>query len=173
MESQVVNSVPFNTDRVHRLWTAFLLFRLRTQKFHWPLPKSSFIIYRRPTFVVRGCFIIATIMSAFIGLSLFFSLFFVTHKEYGYNMSDSFTLGGYVIAVGAFICSFLFGCHFPHCRCWDSERRESNVTEEETHELQGNFFRSQSMGIVDRDWEDGSNGGSRRGSEGHGHEHIV
>lgn len=33
-------------------------------------------------------------------------------------MSDSFTLASYVVAVGAFICSFLFALHFRKCECW-------------------------------------------------------
>jgi hypothetical protein len=72
----------------------------------------------------HGCFIIGTILSCFIGLSLFLGLFFVTHKEYGYSMGDSFTLAGYVVAVGALISSFLFACHFSRCRCWIGEIRE-------------------------------------------------
>lgn len=75
----------------------------------------------------RGCFIIGTLLSGFIGLSLFLGLFFVTHKEYGYSMGDSFSLAGYVIAVGALISSFLFACHFPRCRCWKGEIREREI----------------------------------------------
>ncbi|KAH8596822.1 hypothetical protein B0O99DRAFT_685302 [Bisporella sp. PMI_857] len=66
----------------------------------------------------RGCFVIASILSIFVGLSLFFGLFFVIRKDYGYSMSDAFTLASYIVAVGALICSFLLACHFPHCQCW-------------------------------------------------------
>lgn len=33
-------------------------------------------------------------------------------------MGDSFTLAGYVIAIGALVCGFACGLHFPHCKCW-------------------------------------------------------
>jgi hypothetical protein len=51
-------------------------------------------------------------------------------------MSDSFTLAAYVIAVGALLCSFLFACHFPHCRCWKSDTRSrSGWNEVQIYEL--------------------------------------
>jgi hypothetical protein len=70
----------------------------------------------------RGCYIVALLMTGFIGLSVFLGLFFTINKEYGYSMGDSFTLAGYVIAVGALITSLLFALHYPRCDCWRSKR---------------------------------------------------
>jgi hypothetical protein len=64
------------------------------------------------------CFRIISVMSAFIALSCFLGLCFTINKDFGYSMGDAFTLAGYVIAVGALICSFLFASHFRDCRCW-------------------------------------------------------
>ena len=64
------------------------------------------------------CFRIISVMSAFIALSCFLGLYFTINKDFGYSMGDAFTLAGYVIAVGALICIFLFASHFRDCRCW-------------------------------------------------------
>jgi hypothetical protein len=74
--------------------------------------------------LLQGCKLILLVMSSFIILSLFLGIFFTVHKEYGYSMGDSFTLGGYIIAVGALVCSFLLARHLPTCKCWkDSQSR--------------------------------------------------
>jgi hypothetical protein len=91
----------------------------------------------------RGCFVIASILSIFVGLSLFFGLFFVIRKDYGYSMSDAFTLASYIVAVGALICSFLLACHFPHCQCW----RKSEAQWEELYELRETTARLQNAGM--------------------------
>jgi hypothetical protein len=64
---------------------------------------------------------LALLMTGFIGLSVFLGLYFTIHKEYGYSMGDSFTLAGYVIAVGTLISSLLFAFHYPRCDCWKSK----------------------------------------------------
>jgi len=62
-------------------------------------------------------------MLGFIGLSCFLGIFFTVHKEYGYSMGDSFTLAGFVIAVGTLVCSFLLAFHYPRCECWKKKRQ--------------------------------------------------
>jgi len=87
------------------------------------------------------------ILAGFVALSLFLGLFFVINKGYGYSMGDAFTLASYVVAVGALVCSFLFACHFPRCRCWDGgsgTQKEPARVEIEYHELQAE--------VVDHGW---------------------
>jgi hypothetical protein len=54
----------------------------------------------------------------FVALSCFLGVFFTIRKEYGYTMSDAFTLAGYVVAVGAFISTAVVAYHYPRCKCW-------------------------------------------------------
>ena len=43
-------------------------------------------------------------------------------------MGDSFTLAGYVVAVGAFVSTAILAYHYPHCECWkwlnDSHKKD-------------------------------------------------
>lgn len=75
----------------------------------------------------RGCFLIITVLFAFIVLSSFLGLYFTLYKEYGYSMGDSFTLAGYVIAVGGLISSFLIVKHYPRCNCWKRPQNEAGI----------------------------------------------
>jgi hypothetical protein len=91
--------------------------------------------------LLQGCKLILLAMSSFIILSLFLGVFFTVHKEYGYSMGDSFTLGGYIIAVGALVCSFLIWRHLPTCKCWKNyhskKRRRSSDASAELGLLRG------------------------------------
>jgi hypothetical protein len=69
-------------------------------------------------------------MSAvFVALSCFLGVFFTVKKDYGYSMGDSFTLAGYVVAVGAFVSTAVLAYHYPRCRCWERVSRlyEHNI----------------------------------------------
>lgn len=67
----------------------------------------------------RGCVLIISMFAVFVALSCFLGVFFTVKKEYGYSMGDSFTLAGYVVAVGAFITAPVLVYHYPRCKCWD------------------------------------------------------
>lgn len=92
-------------------------------------------------------------MSGFIALSLFLGLFFTYSKSFGYSMGDAFTLAGYVVAVGALVCSFILACHYPRCRCWtvvesNPRSRERDVEETlELYELQAEAVNHASMRV--------------------------
>ena len=74
-----------------------------------------------------NCWTIGAVLIIFVILSCFLGLFFTLRTEYGYSMGDSFTLAGYVVAVGALISSFLLALHYPRCTCWNRERYEAGI----------------------------------------------
>lgn len=55
-------------------------------------------------------------------MSCFLGVYFTLRKDYGYSMGDSFTLAGYVVAVGAFVSTAVLAYHYPHCRCWERSK---------------------------------------------------
>jgi len=73
----------------------------------------------------RGCISLITLGSTFILLSVFLGVYFTVNKSYGYSMGDSFTLAGYVFAIGTMIVAALMGYHYPRCKCWRRETVES------------------------------------------------
>lgn len=123
----------------HSLARTFHSLRSQLQILRWHSPRHRFTRYQRnihsgssgealfsdadlssaaTSWTPRGCFIIAGILSSFIALSLCVGIFVM--RQGSYRMGDSFMLAGYVVAVGALVCSFLFACHLPHCRCWQN-----------------------------------------------------
>lgn len=74
-----------------------------------------------------NCWTIGAVLIIFVILSCFLGLFFTLRTEYGYSMGDSFTLAGYVVAVGALISSFLLALHYPRCTCWNRDRYEAGI----------------------------------------------
>jgi hypothetical protein len=70
----------------------------------------------------RGCYIIIATFAAFVTLSCFLGVYFTVQNEYGYSMGDSFTLAGYVVAVGAFVSTAFLAYHYPRCTCWRRSR---------------------------------------------------
>lgn len=77
---------------------------------------------------IRGpqpCTMIIFMFTSFVFLSSFLGLYFTIKKqEYGYSMGDSFTLAGYVIAVGTLVTGVVSGIHFPRCKCWSVEKNK-------------------------------------------------
>ena len=86
-----------------------------------------------PTAKPRGCFIIIALFASFVILSLFLGVYFTLKKENGYSMGDSFTLAGYVIAVGTVISAPILAYHYPHCKCW--QKYKENYTHIEMEPL--------------------------------------
>lgn len=73
-------------------------------------------------------------MFVFIALSLILGIFFTASTKY--SMGDSFTLAGYVIAVGGLICSFLLACHFSNCKCWKEKLQTTREAGEGGEEIE-------------------------------------
>lgn len=54
--------------------------------------------------LILPCSLILLLMMAFIGLSCFLGVYFTVYTTYGYSMGDSFTLAGFVLAIGTLAC---------------------------------------------------------------------
>jgi hypothetical protein len=93
-----------------------------------------FIRHNWSIYLPRPCFIIASVMFVFIALSLILGIFFTASTKY--SMGDSFTLAGYVIAVGGLICSFLLACHFSNCKCWKEKLQTTREAGEGGEEIE-------------------------------------
>ncbi|KAI1331862.1 hypothetical protein F5Y16DRAFT_359443 [Xylariaceae sp. FL0255] len=63
----------------------------------------------------RLCYYLLAGMFIDILLSLILSLWWNWRSQ---DISGGFTLGGWVLAVGAFVTSVVLTIHNPHCRCW-------------------------------------------------------
>lgn len=124
----------FDDTKTHFLYT---IFADQSRRGGYKTKSKSF--FNKMSEQLRGCKLILLVMSSFIILSLFLGIFFTVHKEYGYSMGDSFTLAGYIIAVGALVCSFLLARHLPTCKCWKNyhskKRRRSSDASLNTVEL--------------------------------------
>jgi hypothetical protein len=44
-------------------------------------------------------------------------------------MGDSFTLAGYVVAVGTTISAPILAYHYPHCKCWEKYKKSDTHIE--------------------------------------------
>ncbi len=101
-----------------------------------------------------GCIIILIAMGAFIGLGCFLGVFFTVHREYGYSMGDAFTLAGFVVAVGALVCSGLLAWHYPRCECWtDRKRGGVGVDSDLRGRALGEGMELRNMGTVEEVWD--------------------
>ncbi|KAI1331863.1 hypothetical protein F5Y16DRAFT_245542 [Xylariaceae sp. FL0255] len=63
----------------------------------------------------RLCYYLLTGMSAAVSISLVLSSWWIRKTE---DLSGAFTLGAYVVTVGAFVIMVPLAFHVPHCRCW-------------------------------------------------------
>jgi hypothetical protein len=83
----------------------------------------------------RTCYLIAAMFASFVGLSCFLGVYFTVETKYGYSMGDSFTLAGWVVAIGAFVSSGVLAKHYPRCTCWERLKE----SDEDSIELQRLF----------------------------------
>jgi hypothetical protein len=74
---------------------------------------------------------IIALFAVFVILSLSLGVYFTLEKEYGYSMGDSFTLAGYVLAVGTIISAPILAYHYPHCKCWEKYKKSDPYIEME------------------------------------------
>jgi hypothetical protein len=74
---------------------------------------------------------IIALFAVFVILSLSLGVYFTLEKEYGYSMGDSFTLAGYVVAVGTIISAPILVYHYPHCKCWEKYKKSDPYIEME------------------------------------------
>lgn len=97
----------------------------------WSDTKPAHMLTVPFTIRPRSCFVIIALFAVFVVLSLSLGVCFTLKKEYGYSMGDSFTLGGYVLALGTSISAPILAYHYPHCKCWEKYKKSDTHIEME------------------------------------------